>query len=409
MDASAGIRFGPIDFERYHREEMPALLAAGRGALAAKAASALPPLALRRREGGAFTYRRTAAGIEVVAGDDPAETVIEIDHADWEGLVHELEAPAGLLYAGRVHCLRGRPMDLMAWEPSLRALYNGRAPYDPAEAALLRDRRGARLDPEATFTLASDREDMAHFLRTEGYLFVRDVFSAEEVEGFLGDAAELRREARKGDKLSWWGKNEAGEELLCRVTRGRSKPRLGTLPEDARILALKDLADEPLVSQLGEGDGVTVIWKQPGVAEGMGDLPWHRDCGMGGHAARCPTLVCSVFLTEASPETGELMYLPGSWQRSAVQAVFAGDPDAPVGAHFHARPGDVSIHYGDTLHAAPPPARSDLERYRVSVVLSFARSDAYNHRGEQSYNAVLHQREDGQIEHLARRAERSGS
>jgi len=407
MAATAGIHFDPIDFERYHREEMPALLAAGRGALAAKAADSLPPLAFRRREGGAFTYRRAASGIEIVAGDGAAETVIEIGHADWEGLVRELEAPAGLLYAGRVHCLRGRPMDLIAWEPPLRALYNGRPPYDPAEAARLQGRHGAPLDPEATFSLASAREDMAHFLRTAGYLFVRDVFAAEEIAGFLADAAALRREARKGDKLSWWGKNAQGVELLCRVTRGGSKPRLGSLPRDPRVLSLKDLADEPLVPTLGEGDGVTVIWKQPGVAEGMGDLPWHRDCGMGGHAARCPTLVCSVFLTEATPETGELMFLPGSWQRSAVQAVFADDPSAPAGAHFRARPGDVSIHYGDTLHAAPPPGRRDLDGYRVSAVLSFARPDAYNHRGEQSYNAVLHQREDGQIEHLVRRAERT--
>lgn len=405
MTATAGSPFEPIDFERYHREEMPALLAAGRGELAAKAAASLPPLAFRRREGGAFTYRRAASGVEIVAGDGAAETVIEIDHADWEGLVHELEAPAGLLYASRVRCVRGRPMDLMAWEPSLRALYNGRPPYDPAEAASLTDRHGAPLDPEATFTLASDRDDMAHFLRTAGYLFVRDVFTAEEIAGFRADAEALRREARQGDKLSWWGRDERGAELLCRVTRGRSKPRLGSLPSDPRVLALKDLADQPLVSQLGEGDGVTVIWKQPGVAEGMGDLPWHRDCGMGGHAARCPTLVCSVFLSDATPETGELTFLPGSWQRSAVQAVFADDPGAPVGAHFRARPGDVSIHYGDTLHAAPPPRRSDLDGYRVSAVLSFARPDAYNHRGEHSYNAVLHQREDGQIEHLARRAE----
>ena len=406
MTASAPDPFPPIDFERYHREVVPELLATERGALAAKAAAKLPSLAFRRSEGGAFTYRRSGSGIEVVAGDAGAETVIEIEHASWEGLVHELEAPAGLLYGGRVRCTRGRAMDLMAWEPSLRALYNGRPPYDPAEAARLTDRHGAPLDPEATFGLASDREDMAHFLRTAGYLLVRGVFGADEIERFLADAAALRGEARRGDKLSWWARTQDGTEVLCRVTRAASKPHLGSLPRDPRILALRDLADEPLVHTPGEGDWVTVIWKQPGVAEGMGDLPWHRDCGMGGHSVRCPTLVCSVFLTESTPETGELMFLPGSWQRTALQAVFAGDPDAPVGAHFRARPGDVSIHYGDSLHAAPPPARSDLPGYRVSAILSFAPPHARHHRGEPSYNAVLHQREDGQIEHLARRAER---
>ena len=62
--------------------------------------------------------------------------------------------------------------------------------------------------------------------------------------------------------------------------------------------------------------------------------------------------------------------------------------------------------YGDTLHAAPPPTRSDLSQYRISAVLGFSRAGATNHRGESSYNAVLHQREDGQIEHLTKRAER---
>jgi ectoine hydroxylase-related dioxygenase (phytanoyl-CoA dioxygenase family) len=406
MAASAAVPFPPVDFERYHREELPALLAAGRGALAAKAARSLPPLAFRRREGGAFTYRPAARGIEIVAGDAAAATVIELEHEAWQGLVHELEAPAGLLYAGRLRAARGEAMDVMAWEPALRALYNGRPPYDPAEAAFLRDRRGAPLDPEATFAPASDREEMAHFLGEAGYLFVRGVFEHAEIAGFLEEADELRAEAHPGDKLSWWGRDAAGRELLCRVTRAASKPRLGALPRDPRVLALRDLAGEPLVHKLGEGDGVTVIWKQPGVAEGMGDLPWHRDCGMGGHATMCPILVCSIFLTDATPETGELVFLPGSWRTSCVQAVFAGEAGAPAGAHFRARPGDVSLHYGDTLHAAPPPTRADLPTYRASAVVSFARPGAHHHRGERSYNAVLHRREDGQIEHLARVAER---
>jgi hypothetical protein len=53
------------------------------------------------------------------------------------------------------------------------------------------------------------------------------------------------------------------------------------------------------------------------------------------------------------------------------------------------------------MHAAPPPLRSDLAQYRISAVTDYGRSDARNHRGEQSYNEILHQRDDGQIEHLA--------
>ncbi len=395
-----------MDFERYHREELPALLAAGRGALVARAARGLAPFAFRLREGGAWTYRPSAAGVELIPGDADAASVIELEESAWVGLVAQLEAPAGLLYGGRLRCLRGEGMDAMAWEPALRALYNGVPPWDAAEAARLSDRHGRPLDPEASFPANADAADMAHFLATAGYLFVRGVFRADEVAGFLDEAAVLAREARKGDKLSWWCKDARGEETLCRVTRAASQPQLGALPRDPRIAALVGLSEHRLEHGKGEGDGVTIIWKVPGVSEGMGDLPWHRDCGMGGHAVMCPTLICSIYLTDATPETGELVMLPGSAQRSAVQVGDTRDPRSPRGAHFRAKPGDVSLHYGDTLHAAPPPTRDDLPQYRVSAVLGFSRPGATNHRGESSYNAVLHQRDDGQIEHLANRARR---
>jgi ectoine hydroxylase-related dioxygenase (phytanoyl-CoA dioxygenase family) len=133
--------------------------------------------------------------------------------------------------------------------------------------------------------------------------------------------------------------------------------------------------------------------------EGLGDLPWHRDCGMGGHAVMCPILIVSVYLTPATPESGELRMLPGSWSRGCGP-IDARHPRAPKGASVRAEPGDVSLHYGDTMHAAPPPTRDDLAVYRTSAVTAFARPGARPHRGRY-YNEVLHRREDGQVEHLA--------
>ena len=46
--------------------------------------------------------------------------------------------------------------------------------------------------------------------------------------------------------------------------------------------------------------------------EGLSDLPWHRDCGMGGHASMCPTINLSIFISEANEATGPLKVLPGS-------------------------------------------------------------------------------------------------
>jgi hypothetical protein len=391
----------PLDFHRYHREELPALLAAGRGALAAPGARALGSLAFRLPDGDAYTYLPTAAGMDVVAGDAAADTVIELEAELFGNLVGELDAAAGLLYAGRAKCRRGNALRWVAWEPALRAMWSGRPVYR-AEEIDLRDRRGAPLDPEQAFTLAADREDMAHFLRSAGYLFVRGVFAAEEIAALRSEAEALAGEARKGDKLSWWGRNAAGEEVLTRVTRAAAKPALRALPRDPRLASLKDLAGEKLEHRMPPSaeEGVSLIWKRPNMREGLGDLPWHRDCGMGGHAAMCPTLIASVFLTPATPETGELRVLPGSWQRGCGP-IDASHPQAPRGVSFAAAPGDVSLHYGDTMHAAPPPARDDLASYRISAVTGYARAGARVHRGRH-YNEVLHRREDGQIEHLAK-------
>ena len=395
--------FPEVDFDQYHRHQVPELLRNGRAAAVGRAAAHLAPLGLRLPDGRAFTYVPTAGGLDVIPGDDAATDVIELADESWQGFVHELEAGAGLLYSDRARSLRGTALALMQWETPLRVLYHGRPAYDPNRIEL-HDLEGSRLDVERVFDLADDRARMAHFLATAGYLVIRGVFGADEVARFRTEADELRTEARQGDKLSWWGKNAHGEEVLCRVTRAASKPALGALRHDPRLLGLKDLARETLVYRRGEGDGVAVIFKHPGIAEGLGDLPWHRDCGMGGHAVMCPTAIASVFLNEGNPQTGELAFLPGS----RGTAFNAHDPlcRGPLAAaHFHAQPGDVTLHYGDTIHSAPPPTPGCAE-YRISAILGYSRPDAHNHRDESSYNDALHRRDDGQVEHLNDLAEK---
>ena len=397
--------FAPIDFADYHRRTLPQLIASGRAELIDADAQHLPSLALRVGHGASFTYRADERGLTIADGDADAETVLEIGVEDWCGLVHELDAPAGLVYGGRVRSVRGNAADLMRWETTLRALYNGRPRYRP-EALDLRDRHGAPLDPERAFGPGDDRDDMAHFLGTAGYLFVRGVFSPGDAARMMDEAIALRAEARPGDRLSWWGRNAAGEDVLTRVTRANVKHHLGGLPADSRLLSLVALADRPLAHTKGEGEGVTVIYKQPGMSDGgLSDLPWHRDCGMGGHAIMCPTLVLSVYLSAATPESGELAMLPGSHRTSFNAHDRTIDPWSHA-ARFAARPGDVSVHYGDTVHAAPPPSDPSRGEYRVSAILSFAPAGAANHRGDASYNDALHQRDDGQIEHLDRVAKR---
>ena len=144
------VAFEPLDFHRFHREELPRRLRAGNGALAARAAGALGSLAFRLPDGAAYCYVPTLDGVDVVAGDAGADTVIEVEAGLWQNLVHELDAAAGLLYGGRARCRRGNALSWVAWEPALRAMWSGRPVYDPdwpapARSSWKRARRGGGL------------------------------------------------------------------------------------------------------------------------------------------------------------------------------------------------------------------------------------------------------------------------
>ncbi len=292
----------------------------------------------------------------------------------------------------------------MRWDPALRAMYTGRPIVDPATARL-EARHGAPLDETRAFRLDDDPEDMAHFLRTAGYLLASSVFAADEIAAFREGAEAVRRTAPKGDKLSWWGKNAHGEEVLCRVTNAGRHPAFRGLHRDPRVQQLVGLSDAELVARAERSEeSVTVIFKNPDMTEGLSDIPWHRDCGMGGHAVMCPVLIVSIFIRPATAESGELRVLPGSWQ-GACGFIDARHKDAPKGIALAAGAGDVSLHYGDVMHAAPPP--TGRGPFRESVVMAFAPPGASHHRGESSYNDVLHQSEDGQVEHLTAVAKRA--
>ena len=386
---------GSVDFDWFHRQELPARLAAGNGALAASDARKIGPLAIRT-PAGTFTYVPGDETIAVVEGDENAKTVIAIDDAAWQGLVRDLDTPPGLLYGGRVETVRGNPLRFVRWEPALRAMYHGRPIYDAASV----DLHG--FDPAASFTMAdvaSDAGTMRAFLDACGYVLVRNVFTPEEIAGFLEDADTLRDEAREGDKTSWWGRDATGDTVLCRVLRAATRPRLRALHDDSRVLALSELASEPVSARrTSDSDGVTVLWKRPDVKEGLADLPWHRDCGMGGHAINCPTLIMTICLTDGSAEAGELRALPGS-QHMTHPTVDGTEVGAPRGVSFGVKAGDLSLHYSDVLHASMPPT-SAKGPHRVSVLLGFSPEGAGHHRGERHYNDVLLSRDDGLVPHL---------
>ncbi|MBI2706077.1 MAG: phytanoyl-CoA dioxygenase family protein [Actinobacteria bacterium] len=388
-----------IDFDEFHRTELPARLSSGNGALAVQDVERIGPLAIRLAgTDRSYTYEPAGATIAVEPGDAGARVVIELDGESFTGLALDLDTLPGLLYRGKVAAVRGNVRRALRWEAALRSMYHGLPIFDP-EHADLRGLDGEPLDPTETYSLADDAAMPAHFLHTMGYVVVKNVFADDEVAAMLGAAQRLRDEAVEGDHRSWWGKNAGGESLLTRVLDAGREPVLRGLYDDRRLLQMAAWSDFELVPRgRGRDDAVTVLWKLPGMVEGLADIPWHRDCGMGGHASGCPRLIATVCLTDGSAAAGELRVLPGSWTGS-VNFMKPDDPDAPHGVGLATTAGDVSLHYSDSMHASLPPTGAGP--FRISALISFVRPDARVHRGgERTYNDPLLHNDDGQVEHL---------
>lgn len=374
-------RFDPTAFHRDHDFHTR---------LAVDDARRLGPIAFVL-DTGSWTYAAVGDRVYIRDGvDDDAAIVVEMSDSTFAGLALDVDTPISMVIQSRIRLARGTPMRFSAWEPALRALFHGRPVYDSDRVDLV-GRDGNALDPGAVVPLedVSHRPDeIADRIDRVGFAVVGGVFSHEEVRALLQETETLRAEARPDDRRSWWGTTADGSSVVTRVLDGARMPLLGRLYDDDRIRLLVRATGLDLVSHADrEVDGVTVLWKVPDVAEGLADLPWHRDCGMGGHAVNCPCIVLSICLTDGSPEAGELRALPGS-HRTGFPFVDGNHVSAPEGVAFRVGPGDVSIHDGDVMHVSLGPT-SHEGPHRVSVLLTFSQPGGGHHLGDHHYNDAV--------------------
>ena len=199
----------PDSFHRFHHEVLPERIAAGNGALAHHYLADRGTLGIRT-PAGSWTFVPRRGSVDLVKGEEGADSVVEVDLDAWLGLVSDLDTAPGLFYTDRATVPVGNPMRFMGWEPGLRALFHGIPVFNP-DTTDLRGLDGAPLDPNQAFTLDDIGNEAArHFLRTAGYLWVRGAFDADEVAGMLANTAVLDDEARPGDMTSWWGRDPGG-------------------------------------------------------------------------------------------------------------------------------------------------------------------------------------------------------
>ena len=261
----------------------------------------------------------------------------------------------GLLLGDELQMERGGFEQLADWEPVLRYLHAGIPPYDPSRADF-EDR-----DPTAAFPVDTDDAELAAQLRVMGYLHVTGVFTAEEMDAANREVDRLAALARPGDDQSWWVTGEDGSPALCRLVYATLRsPLLAALEGDPRVGRLGTLLDPTLAIAPDRMEGTAVLIKVPGRTSGLSNIPWHQDCGTGGHAVFCPAASVGIQLTGSNAETGNLQVVPGS-HGQALKYHWQDRTDVPV-VSIDTAPGDVTVHIQDVMHASPRPTGEGQRR-----------------------------------------------
>jgi hypothetical protein len=330
------------------------------GALAARGwrSRSLPPLALAVGD-RTVTLHAPGAALAVEAGARSDAAVANLDEGALSDWVQDVKSSMGLAMTSRVRVAEGGFDAWIGWEPVLRALLDGR-PVHESGAIVLRDRAGAPLDVARRFALDDDRDEMAHFLEEAGFLHVEQVFGEREMAEVSRDLDAALARARKDDGASWWAGDARGVEQPVRILFFHEQsPALAELLGDPRLTWLAELTgDDHDASRIG-AEGLV---KPLGIRTGLSDLPWHKDCGQGGHSYTCSGLTVGISITGAGPTSGALGVVPGSHRANVPSAGRDRSLDLPP-VQLATRTGDLTVHCSDTLHRAHPP----VERPRKVV------------------------------------------
>jgi hypothetical protein len=266
--------------------------------------------------------------------------------------------------------VRGDLQGWRRWEPAIRALTSGRAIYGPHVWDTLVDREGAPLDLHRAFTADDDREEMRHFLETAGYLHLKAIFTPDEVARYGAEVEHARSLTTPGDGFSWWSINADGDEVVTRINYlGRFSEAIHELCFDERLLHYASLASPHMRVCDDRLDGPMVFVKNADVVKGNGDLGWHVDDGSGGHPVMCPLIQAGVQLDHANAANGQLLVLAGSHRYTKHWYSWGNETGLPVVA-LETEPGDLTLHYGDTMHTTPPPTAADAGRRALYVKFS---------------------------------------
>jgi len=298
-------------------------------------------------EGGRVVVRDGDGGV----GADARAAVLRLTGAQLDDLAADHVTPIGWFASGSLELEHGRLGDLLDWWLVLRAALDGTTPYRPGDVALV-DPDGAPLDLTRRFSIDDDPDEMGAFLHAAGYLHLAGVFDEGEMAAVSADMDAAAPRYAEGDGRSWWARLHDGTDVLVRMQRFEAEsPATAALLADDRLVRLGRLT--------GDGHrpptGAEGLFKPIGVAEGISDVPWHKDCSLGRHSYMCSGMTVGVSVTGADATSGQLRVVAGSHRALMWPA-----PEVPPGVDLpivdlDTGTGDLTVHLSCTMHMAQPP------------------------------------------------------
>jgi len=382
--------FESHSFAEFHRASLPALIAK-HGRLVRDDLQGVAPLTFRIPEGTAYSWRPSSRGIRVVEDEGADGTVVELSERTFSEFVNELLTASGAERTGRAVIAQGTLAGWQRWEPAIQSLCSGREIYGTAVWETLLDPDGRPLDLHRTFAVDDSLEEMRQFLALAGFLHIKAVFTPEEIALWSEQVEHVREHTTPGDPFSWWSLNAEGAEVVTRINYlGRYSAELDRLCFDERLARYASLARPDMRVCYDRLDGPMVFIKNSNVVKGNGDLAWHCDDGLGGHPVMCPLVQAGIQLDYASAANGQLLLLAGSHRYTKHWIGWGQEGELPVVA-LDTEPGDLTIHYGDTMHTTPAPTAAGAGRralyYKFAEPKTFDWVPAHCHYNDALFRA----------------------
>jgi hypothetical protein len=306
--------------------------------------------------------------------DDAAR--VQLNAAQLDDIIADQRTFIGLHASGQLAQSSGTLADLNDWWLVLRAVLDDRAIYTPGALAL-RDRNGAALDLHRVFTPDDDRTEMRHFLSEAGFMRMAGLFSETEMARISADMDRAGPSYVPGDGRSWWAKTGCGERRLVRMQGfDRESDATNALLDDPRFRSLADIAGDGHVADGARGPNrIEALFKPLGVVEGISDVPWHKDCGLGRHSYDCCGLTVGISVTGADAVSGQLRVIAASHRALVWPARLRAGMDLPE-IELPTETGDITLHASCTLHMAQPPTARERRVMYTTFALPPRSADA---------------------------------